>query len=116
MVARKREIRSDTEFCAARTESTRDVARACANAMKGGEHPKYEPKPVDTAAIRLPPAHEFSRNGERFQAKASAPRALRERLCDRAYRGERLRDLRNVLEHVETEHREWLRLMIAVSW
>lgn len=116
MVTRKREIRSDTEFCAARTETTRDVARACANAVKGDEHPQYEPKPVDTAAIRLPPAHESSRNGECFQAKAIALRALRERLCDRASRGERLRDLRHVLEHVETEHREWLRLMIAASW
>jgi len=61
-------------------------------------------------------AHEYSRNGARFQAKAVALRALRERLCDRASRGERLRDLRHVLEHVETEHREWLRLMIAASW
>lgn len=61
-------------------------------------------------------AHEFSRNTIRFRAKYLALNHLAEKLRQETDPAAALRDLWYCEQILESEHREWLRLMIDAEW
>ncbi|HEX2171800.1 MAG TPA: DUF4231 domain-containing protein [Dehalococcoidia bacterium] len=61
-------------------------------------------------------AHEFARNTNRFRAKYIALSHLRDRLRHETDPASVCRDLWYSEQILESEHREWLRLMIDAEW
>jgi hypothetical protein len=73
--------------------------------------------PVVGAGLRtIRSAHEFARNTIRYQAKYVVLHALSQRLRGGAEWDEVFRDLSVAEQVLESEHREWLRLMIEAEW
>jgi len=73
--------------------------------------------PVIGAGIRsLRTAYEFARNNSRFRAKHVALSRLAERLRQENDPEALFRDLWSCEQILESEHREWLRLMIEGEW
>jgi hypothetical protein len=61
-------------------------------------------------------AAQFSRNASRFAAKAVALRVMREQLLRATTHHEAAEVARRAEDLLESEHREWLRLMIDAEW
>lgn len=73
--------------------------------------------PVVGAGVRsLRTAYEFARNNSRFRAKLVALSSLAERLRQENDPKAIFRDLWSCEQILESEHREWLRLMIEGEW
>ncbi len=73
--------------------------------------------PVIGAGVRsLRTAYEFARNNSRFRAKLVALRRLAESLQQENDPEAIFRDLWSCEQILESEHREWLRLMIEGEW
>jgi hypothetical protein len=73
--------------------------------------------PVIGAGVRtLRTAYEFARNNSRFRAKLVALSSLAERLRQENEPEAIFRDLWSCEQILESEHREWLRLMIEGEW
>jgi hypothetical protein len=73
--------------------------------------------PVVGAGVRtLRTAYEFARNNSRFRAKLVALSRLAERLQQENGPEAIFRDLWSCEQILESEHREWLRLMIEGEW
>jgi hypothetical protein len=73
--------------------------------------------PVIGAGVRsLRTAYEFARNNSRFRAKLVALSRLAERLRQENDPEAIFRDLWSCEQIMESEHREWLRLMIEGEW
>ncbi len=73
--------------------------------------------PVIGAGVRtLRTAYEFARNNSRFRAKLVALKSLAERLQQGNDLEAIFRDLWSCEQILESEHREWLRLMIEGEW
>ena len=73
--------------------------------------------PVIGAGVRsLRTAYEFARNNSRFRAKLVALSRLAERLRQENDPEAIFRDLWSCEQILESEHREWLRLMIEGEW
>jgi len=73
--------------------------------------------PVVGAGVRsLRTAYEFARNNSRFRAKHVALSRLAERLRQENDPEAIFRDLWSCEQILESEHREWLRLMIEGEW
>jgi len=73
--------------------------------------------PVVGAGVRsLRTAYEFARNNSRFRAKLVALRRLAERIRQENDPEAIFRDLWSCEQILESEHREWLRLMIEGEW
>jgi hypothetical protein len=73
--------------------------------------------PVVGAGVRsLRTAYEFARNNSRFRAKLVALRGFAERLHQENKPEAIFRDLWSCEQILESEHREWLRLMIEGEW
>jgi hypothetical protein len=73
--------------------------------------------PVIGAGVRsLRTAYEFARNNSRFRAKLVALSGLDERLRQENDPEAIFRDLWSCEQILESEHREWLRLMIEGEW
>jgi hypothetical protein len=73
--------------------------------------------PVIGAGVRsLRTAYEFARNNSRFRAKLVALRRLAERLRQEKDPEAIFSDLWSCEQILESEHREWLRLMIEGEW
>jgi hypothetical protein len=61
-------------------------------------------------------AVQFGRNASRFAAKAVALDVMREQLQRASSHHDVAELARRAEEHLEAEHREWLRLMIDAEW
>ncbi len=73
--------------------------------------------PVVGAGIRTyRSAHEFARSASLFRAKYAALRHLADRLQAESGDEQILRTLRHCEQFLESEHREWLRLMLDAEW
>jgi hypothetical protein len=73
--------------------------------------------PVIGAGVRsLRTAYEFARNNSRFRAKLIALSRLAERLRRENNLETMFRDLWSCEQILESEHREWLRLMVEGEW
>ena len=89
----------------------RGASNLSANGTRVSEHDSvqsaYEAQPIDTSQVRLPA------DVERLIPKLAENATVCGEHCTPR---QRLHRPRHVHEHFEAEHREWLRLMIDVSW